>query len=104
MLEVLLLQLDVCLQGMLNHGFCMGWCIVKGIPLVKCLDAQTHFEFSAPRNLHMVDFATPMRAMCQCLQAHARILQLEASLSWACSSRKPKTRQNKQFQKAQKPH
>ena len=84
MLEVLLLQLGMCCDGKIHQGFCLGWCLVKQIPLKTMQDSNNRESFVVPKEpLAQVDFHSPMAALCRCLQDHAQRKGLQASSCWA---------------------
>ena len=82
MLDVLLLQLDMCCNGKIYHGFCLGWCLVAQIDIQVIKDGDG-LEFVVPMEaMDAVNFHTPMAAMCRCMRSHARSKGLQASACW----------------------
>ena len=80
MLDVLLLQLDMCCNNQLHQGLCLGWCLAQGIPMKRL---STDEELAVPVKLNDVDFYHPMDAMCRCIQYLAGKTGLQARACWA---------------------
>lgn len=83
MLDVLLLQLDMCCKNKIHHGLCLGWCLVSQTPLTRHTNAVSKEQFAVPVKLCDVDFHSPMAAMCRCIERYAGQKGLQARACWA---------------------